>query len=79
METTILGKTTQEKFDIAPLGHNQVILGRSWLFREQPTIDWEERRLYPKKELATLATNGDLEEPAIPKELEEFRDMFTEK
>jgi len=50
----------QENFDIAELGSHQIILGRRWLQKENPRIDWSTGKVRLKKKVLRAEAKEDV-------------------
>ena len=60
------GKRRIESFDITNLGGHQIILGRRWLRKENPRIDWTTGKIHLRTKEALKTTITREEEATLP-------------
>jgi len=60
------GKRRIESFDITNLGGHQIILGRRWLRKENPGIDWTTGKIHLRTKEALKTTITKEEEATLP-------------
>ena len=61
------GQNRRENFDITDLGDHQIILGRRWLKKENPWINWKTGTVRIRKETLKATATTKEEERALPK------------
>ena len=56
-------RNRKESFDITELGDHEIILGRRWLKRENPWIDWTTGKVHLKRKGVLQATKKEMQLP----------------